>query len=68
MGIGTPLYMAPEQREMIKKSKGKSRYNYLADIYSLGLVFFELWVGGFSTISEQEEAFTYLRAYSKIPP
>jgi serine/threonine protein kinase len=46
-GIGTPLYMSPEQRY---GSTGE--YNYLADIYSLGLIFFEIWVGHLFTTNQ----------------
>ena len=56
VGIGTPLYMAPEQQT------GKAgNYNYLADMYSLGLICFEMFVGGFPTIIEMDKAFNYLR-------
>jgi serine/threonine protein kinase len=59
MGIGTPIYMAPEQKNNPVFKSG--RYNYLADMYSLGLIFFELQCGGFYTFSEMESAFTYLK-------
>ena len=39
VGIGTPAYMAPEQQ------RGKGKYNFLADMYSLGLILFEMWAG-----------------------
>ena len=37
-------------------------------MYSLGLIFFELWVGGFRTYQELDEAFTYIREHSQVPP
>lgn len=51
--VGTRLYMSPEQ--FVKKS-----YNYKVDIYSLGLIFFELLVP-FSTEMERISILTQLR-------
>lgn len=51
--------MAPEQK------KGTGKYNYLADIYSLGLIFFEMWAG-FQTIIEQDKAFQLLKNHNDI--
>ena len=50
IGIGTPAYMAPEQK------RGTGKYNCLADMYSLGLIFFEMWAG-FQTVIEMDKAF-----------
>lgn len=51
--VGTRLYMSPEQ--FIKKT-----YNYKVDIYSLGLIFFELLVP-FSTDMERISTLTNVR-------
>lgn len=59
VGIGTPAYMAPEQR------KGTGKYNYLADMYSLGLIFFEMWAG-FQTVIEMDKAFQLLKTQNAI--
>lgn len=72
VGIGTPFYMAPEQ------SHGNTGdYNHLADIFSLGLIFFEMWVGAdFNTSCELIKTFQLLKEHNiiekeyldKIPP
>jgi translation initiation factor 2-alpha kinase 4 len=54
VGIGTPTYMAPEQ------SKGEGRYNNKADMYSLGILFFEMWAG-FKTRFERDKAINMLK-------
>lgn len=51
--VGTQLYMSPEQM------KGK-QYNYKVDIYSLGLIFFELLVV-FGTEMERIDTLKSLR-------
>lgn len=51
--VGTRLYMSPEQ--LVNKT-----YNYKVDIYSLGLIFFELLVP-FSTDMERISTLTNLR-------
>nr|XP_022914905.1 eukaryotic translation initiation factor 2-alpha kinase-like [Onthophagus taurus] len=52
-GVGTQLYMSPEQIE-------KKKYNYKVDIYSLGVILYELMVP-FSTESERIRTLTDLR-------
>ncbi|RZC35358.1 eukaryotic translation initiation factor 2-alpha kinase-like, partial [Asbolus verrucosus] len=51
--VGTRLYMSPEQLN-------GQKYNYKVDIYSLGLIFFELLVY-FSTDMERIKTLTDLR-------
>lgn len=51
--------MAPEQK------KGEGKYNFLADIYSLGIMFFEMWAT-FSTLIEMDKAFTKLKQEGEI--
>jgi serine/threonine protein kinase len=48
--------MAPEQRR-----GNAGDYTFLADMYSLGLICFEMFVGGFKTIIEMDKAFSHLR-------
>lgn len=52
-GVGTQLYMSPEQLE-------KKRYNLKVDIYSLGVILFELLVP-FKTEMERRETLMNLR-------
>lgn len=56
--VGTHLYMSPEQLR-------GCQYNYKVDIYSLGLIFFELLVV-FGTEMERIETLKSLRS-SKFP-
>lgn len=51
--------MAPEQ------SKGKGKYSFEADIYSLGIIFFEMWCD-FGTLIERDKALTLLKSKNKI--
>ena len=57
--VGTHLYMSPEQLN-------GGQYDYKVDIYSLGLILFELLVA-FSTEMERIKALTSLRQ-SNFPP
>lgn len=56
--VGTSLYMSPEQ------SRGQA-YNYKVDIYSLGLIFFEL-LNYFHTETERYKVLQAIKA-NKYP-
>ena len=56
--MGTTFYRAPEQEGIfspIKGSKSDSSYGLKADIYSLGIVIFEMYHPKFSTYMERSE-------------
>lgn len=59
-GVGTPLYMSPEQ-------KTGAKCTCAADMYSLGIVIFEMVYGPFSTGSERIPAIIALREQLKLP-
>ncbi|TMW60526.1 hypothetical protein Poli38472_000568 [Pythium oligandrum] len=54
-GVGTAFYRAPEQ-----ECEGQ-RYNQKADMFSLGVLFFEMWSPPFTTLMERAQALTALR-------
>jgi serine/threonine protein kinase len=52
-GVGTAFYRAPEQEGTRSKSKslrGDSSYNVQVDVYSLGIILFEMFHPPFSTV------------------
>lgn len=62
-GVGTTFYRAPEQEGIfspMKGSKGDSSYGLKADIYSLGIVIFEMYHPKFSTYMERSETLNKL--------
>ncbi|OII74290.1 protein kinase [Cryptosporidium ubiquitum] len=59
-GVGTMFYMAPEQ------CKGNS-YNQSADMFSLGVILFEMYHPPFKTGMERVQILTQLTKYSTIP-
>ncbi|CEG49439.1 pek gcn2 protein kinase [Plasmopara halstedii] len=54
-GVGTAFYRAPEQE------REGQRYNQKVDLYSLGILFFEMWSPPFTTLMERALALTALR-------
>jgi serine/threonine-protein kinase len=59
--IGSPAYMAPEQRT------GVQDLDRRADIYSLGIVFFELLVGELPFVAATEEELYRLHCEAVLP-
>jgi len=59
-GVGTTLYVAPEQ-EMKRSKRGEVSYDSKADIFSLGVVLFEMFMPPFPTDMERADVLTTLR-------
>jgi translation initiation factor 2-alpha kinase 4 len=59
-GVGTTFYMAPEQEGGSHQRKGQN-YTVHADIFSLGVVLFEMFHPPFSTYMERAENLTLVR-------
>lgn len=59
-GVGTALYRAPEQG-----AEGQ-QYNQSADMFSLGILFFEMWSPPFGTVMERAKAITLLREKNEL--
>jgi translation initiation factor 2-alpha kinase 4 len=65
-GVGTTFYMAPEQEHSsFLKSKHGGSYDSRADIFSLGIVAFEMFHPHFATYMERAEKLTRLRGDSR---
>ncbi|KAI9908189.1 hypothetical protein PsorP6_004397 [Peronosclerospora sorghi] len=60
-GVGTAFYRAPEQER-----EGQP-YNQKADLFSLGIMFFEMWSTPFTTLMERAQALTGLREKHELP-
>jgi serine/threonine protein kinase len=60
-GVGTTFYRAPEQEGKVSGSKGDSSYTVQADIFSLGIILFEMFHPPFATHMERAETLTTLR-------
>lgn len=51
-GVGTAFYRAPEQEgAIVMKGKGDTDYNIQADMYSVGIILFEMLHPPFTTVS-----------------
>ena len=50
-GVGTTFYIAPEQQHSLMKRKSESAYGVQADIFSLGVILFEMFHPPFETVS-----------------
>jgi serine/threonine protein kinase len=61
MLLGTPHYISPEQ------AKGKKNINARADIYSLGIVLYELLVGNVPFTADTPYAIIHDHIYSPLP-
>ena len=59
-GVGTEWYRAPEQAE-------SDRYGTAVDMYSLGIVLFEMWAGRFGTGMERVQALMALKRDGSVP-
>lgn len=62
-GVGTTFYRAPEQEGTASTAakKGDSSYTVQADIFSLGVILFEMFHPPFTTYMERAETLTSLR-------
>jgi len=62
-GVGTAIYRAPEQEQ-----KGSSSYSDKADLYSLGIILYEMCHGPFKTGMERLVQLKELRDKQSIDP
>lgn len=60
-GVGTTFYRAPEQERNSSRAKTDGDYNMQADMYSLGIIIFEMLHPPFSTYMERSETLRRLR-------
>lgn len=49
-GVGTTFYRAPEQEYALTRAKGESAYGVQADVFSLGVILFEMFHPPFDTV------------------
>lgn len=59
IGIGTPLYCSPEQSQ-------SGKYDQKADIYSIGIIFFEMW-REFGSMMQRSDEIIKLREKHELP-
>jgi len=62
-GVGTSFYVAPELSK-----QGKSHYNKKVDIYSLGIILFEMMHPPFRTYMERATVLGQLRKNTIVAP
>jgi eukaryotic translation initiation factor 2-alpha kinase 4 len=67
-GVGTTFYRAPEQEGKVSVSakKGDSSYTVQADIFSFGVILFEMFHPPFSTYMERAETLTTLQGGKRV--
>jgi len=66
-GVGTLFYQAPEQGH-VRRRKGEPSYTVQADIFSLGIVLFEMFSPPFPTYMERAGTLTTLRGDKERQP
>ena len=60
-GVGTTFYRAPEQERTMSSGRGEASYTVQADIFSFGIILFEMFHPPFQTYMERAETLTRLR-------
>ena len=63
--VGSKLYIAPE---LGKRSGGRVKYSQKIDLYSLGIIFFEMCYKPLTTSLERVKVLGYLRTVSTCLP
>jgi serine/threonine protein kinase len=66
-GVGTTFYRAPEQEGKIAAVGGSRSYTVQADIFSFGIIFFEMFHAPIPTYMERAEILTKLRGERRTP-
>lgn len=66
-GVGTTFYRAPEQEHAIARQSGESSYGVQADLFSLGIILFEMFHPPFGTYMERAGTLSLLRGDSASP-
>lgn len=68
-GVGTAFYCAPEQEQPSRLKRRYRDYDVKADIFSLGIIIFELFHPPFCTLMERSENLRRLRSeYPNLKP
>ncbi|CAM9360099.1 unnamed protein product, partial [Phaeothamnion confervicola] len=66
-GVGTGPYVAPEQEQRVSRG-ARGKYDYKADMFSLGVTFFEMLNPCFTTGMERSVVLQWLRGRRDFPP